>query len=159
MALSRITIELQTQRAGEKIGNLLALLQHPRPALDDIGEYLITSTKQRFIKGESPDGEKWAPNSPVTLARKKDTRPLFGETKRLISEMIKFVSDADLEVGSNLVYAATQHFGASAGEFRLGDGAPVPWGDIPARPFLGLSVDDAQAVLDILQEHIDTAIA
>ncbi len=36
-------------------------------------------------------------------------------------------------------------------------GAPIPWGDIPARPFLGLSDDEAD-VRDIVARYLVDAL-
>lgn len=56
-------------------------------------------------------------------------------------------------------YAATQQFGAKKGEFRsTKNGAPVPWGDIPARPFLGISADDEDKIIEIIQSHLAAAL-
>lgn len=174
--MARITFDIDDAQTRADIGRILGLLQNPTQALDDIGEYLIVSTKGRFGTGTAPDGTKWKDNSPITLSRKKDTRPLHGESGRLGREILKFVDQAEVEVGSNLIYAAVQQFGAKMGEFGRysqlsrrtkyaeGDwrrnagtvkGFPIPWGDIPARPFLGLSAEDVRAVLDIVQEHIE----
>ncbi len=150
---SRISVELDTRGTAENLGRMLRLLTEPRPALEEIGEYLIVSTRDRFPKGVAPSGEPWAPNTPFTLARKKDARPLFGESGKLAREILKYVQDASVEVGSNEVYASTQQFGAEAFAFQ----GIAPWGDVPARPFLGLSVEDAEAVLDIVQEHLEPA--
>jgi phage gpG-like protein len=81
-------------------------------------------------------------------------------------------------VGTNKVYATTQQFGAKMGEFgrysqiaryrKFGEkdfrryagtkkGFPIPWGDIPARPFLGLGADDRREVLDILGRYLADA--
>jgi len=81
--MARITIELDDTDTRAAIGHMLGLLQTPTPALDDIGEYLIVSTKARFNTGIAPDGQKWKENSPLTLSRKKDPRPLHGESGRL----------------------------------------------------------------------------
>jgi phage gpG-like protein len=60
-----------------------------------------------------------------------------------------------VEVGSSLEYAAVQQFGARQGQLgRTRRGAPIPWGDIPPRPFLGLSAADRQEILGILAEHL-----
>lgn len=176
--MARITIDIADAEAKAAIGHMLGLLQNPTQALDDIGEYLILSTKGRFNSGTAPDGTKWKDNSPLTLSRKKDKRPLHGESGRLGREILKFVDQAEVEVGSNLIYAGVQQFGAKMGEFGRysqlsrrtrfaeGDwrrkagtvkGFPIPWGDIPPRPFLGLSADDARVILDIVQEHIEGA--
>ncbi|WP_337877518.1 phage virion morphogenesis protein [Elioraea sp.] len=137
------------------------------PVMREIGEALVESTRQRFRLGRAPDGTPWAPNSPVTVARflarfagarrkggrgptkrgqglAAAKRPLIGES-RALSTQIAWRADArSVEVGSPLVYAATQQFGAAQGAFgTTRRGAPIPWGTIPARPFLGLSREDA----------------
>ncbi|PPD29119.1 MAG: hypothetical protein CTY19_17865 [Methylomonas sp.] len=47
------------------------------PALRDIGDVLIESTKQRFADGEAQDGKSWAENSQVTIDRKGRSDPLI----------------------------------------------------------------------------------
>lgn len=34
-------------------------------------------------------------------------------------------------------------------------GRPIPWGDIPARPFFGLSADDRNEISDIIRRHLE----
>jgi len=45
-------------------------------------------------------------------------------------------------------YAAMMQFGGTKSEF------PNLWGDIPARPFLGISEDDKTDILTILERHL-----
>jgi phage virion morphogenesis protein len=87
-------------------------------------------------------------------------KPLIGETRNLSSTINYQVVDGGttLLVGSPEKYASTQQFGAKQGEYgSTRHGAPIPWGDIPARPFLGLSDRDAHDVLAILRRHIARA--
>lgn len=134
------------------------------PLLKGIGEDLVESTKRRFETGMSPDGTAWAPNSETTILRylgalkgnfRKDGRlskkgaarvgakkPLTGETRKLGSQIDYRLVGNVLEVGSTMEYSAVQQFGARKGS--LGRGAP--WGDIPARPFLGLSAGDREII-------------
>lgn len=45
--------------------------------------------------------------------------------------------------------------GASQGEFGTSNhGGSLPWGDIPARPFIGVSADDRDVILDILRDYL-----
>ena len=59
-------------------------------------------------------------------------------------------------MGTNLVYATTHQFGALKGQFGFAAfdtraGAfEIPWGDIPARPFLGISADTEGQVVDAI---------
>lgn len=137
------------------------------PLLKAIGEDLVESTKQRFSTAAAPDGTPWKANSEVTISRylglsrgnfKKDgteskkgasrrasKKPLTGETGSLGKQIDYQVSGNVLEVGSTMKYAAMQQFGGRRSEF------PNLWGDIPARPFLGLSSSDkAQIELTVI---------
>ncbi|MGP1664485.1 MAG: phage virion morphogenesis protein [Rhodanobacter sp.] len=153
-----ITIELDDRDVAAAMRGLAQQLGNLRPAYQDIGEYLITSTRRRFASGTGPDGVPWMPNTALTLSRKKGTKPLIGETRRLGSEIALHVDNDSASVGSNLIYAAPQQFGALRGQYgRTKRNGPIPWGNIPARPFIGVSNDDATAVLDIVSEHIQSA--
>lgn len=177
--MSQIQISIDNRPVEDALRGLMQHLDDPTPVMQDIGEYLIVSTKERFQTGIAPDGSKWAPNSKLTLSRKKGNRPLIGETHRLSTEILSHADRDAVEVGSNLVYAAVQQFGAKMGAFGrysqlsrrttyaptdfrhhagTKKGFPIPWGNIPARPFLGLSDDDVAAVLDIVQEHLDQTL-
>jgi len=62
-------------------------------------------------------------------------------------------------VGTNLVYGAAHQFGMVKGYAgRTRRGAPIPWGNIPPRPFLGLSADDETEIVRILRIYLDRQI-
>lgn len=49
----------------------------------------------------------------------------------------------------------TPQFGMTqgyAGSTRRG--SSIPWGDIPGRPFLGISDSDSASILDIIVDHL-----
>ncbi len=121
----------------------------------DIGEYLIRSTKERFQAGVSPEGVRWAPKSPATLAaygarksNRVDTRPLFGPSGSLSSQIFSQPGPDRVEVGSPMIYAAMMQFGGTKAQF------PHLWGNIPARPFIGISAEDEVQIIDILSEWL-----
>lgn len=157
-----ITIELKSDTVGPALDRLAALIDDLTPVMQNIGEYLVDSTKERFQTGTAPDGSRWAPKSPVTMARygarrsnRVDPRPLIrtGDLRNFIT--MEAGSDS-VSVGSNLIYAAVMQFGAAQGAFgRTSRNAPIPWGAIPARPFLGLSPEDERALDAIIGEWIE----
>ena len=69
--------------------------------------------------------------------------------------------DADSAIaGTKVIYAVTHQFGAARGEFGATRcGRPIPFGEIPARPFLGIPDDLKGEVLDVLAEQLTNAIA
>lgn len=120
-----------------------------------LGEMMIEHTKERFKTGAGPDGTGWAPTSQTTLDAYKargdraDPRPLFGPTGRLSSEVSYTVGldRTSVEWGSNMIYAGVMHFGAAKGAFgQTSRGSSIPWGDIPARPWLGVSEENMSNV-------------
>lgn len=154
-----IKIELDNRQVIEALDRLIQAGTDMAPVFQDIGEYLVDSTKQRFASGTAPDGSPWAPLSPVTVARKGHGQPLIGESRRLSNEIFSLATAEDVAVGSPLEYAATQHYGASRGAFgQTRRGSPIPWGNIPAREIVGLSDHDEVQVLDILSEHLEAAV-
>lgn len=178
-----IRVELEDQQFQAAMQALSAAAGDIRPALRQMGEQLVESTKARFRDGVGPDGERWAPNTQATYLaylsayggsfskrtgrlvkagadRATAKQPLIGESRRLSSEIVYQVGDGYLEVGSGLVYAAVHQFGAGRGAFgATGRGTPIPWGDIPARPFLGLSAQDEQDAIAAIREHLDQAFS
>lgn len=141
MSKSEVVIDLTAANA--VLSDLGGRLSNPAPLMREWGEILIRSTRERFKKGVDPEGNPWAPNTEATLARKRGSKPLIGKT-RLLSQAVAYEVQPDgLAWGSNLIYAAVQQLGAGKGVFgAMANGSPIPWGTIPARPFLGVSDQD-----------------
>jgi phage virion morphogenesis protein len=160
-----IAMEIKNDEITAALEGIARALENPLPLFQDLGEYLVLSTKQRFPTGRAPDGSVWAPKSPVTITaqggrrtNRLDTRPLFGPSGALSSTITYEAFSDRVEWGSPMIYSAVQQFGAGQGAFgRTSRGGPIPWGDIPARPFVGLSVEDEGAVLDIVADYLSGA--
>ncbi|MCL4770052.1 MAG: phage virion morphogenesis protein [Burkholderiaceae bacterium] len=174
-------IELTNRNGLDYLQGLVQRVSNMRPVLLEIGEDLAESAKQRFSSTTAPDGTAWAPNSAVTLARYsamfargKDggltkrsaaklaaKKPGTGETRALGTTInYQIQGDDAVGIGSPMVYAGTFHYGAKSGEFGFGVYAtrngsfPLPWGDIPARPFLGASEDDKANIVRLVQSYL-----
>lgn len=144
-------------------------LDNPNAMFKDMGEYLEPVQKDRFKTSTAPDGTKWKPNSETTYIKilgkehtRKDgkinskginrvtsKRPLV-MSGNLQNQIHYQISGDLLLVGSNMIYAATQQFGAKKHEFGKG----APWGDIPAREFLGISIADEAELINIVEDHV-----
>ncbi len=147
---------------------------NPRPVLVTIAERLVESTKSRFESSTAPDGSRWAANSQATYLaylgsakslHRKDGRvnakgsakvigkkPLIGESGNLSKLIHSRVTNSGLAVGSTMEYAAMQQFGGRKKQF------PNLWGDIPARPFLGVSDEDASEILSVVNDYLRRAV-
>lgn len=150
-------IVAQLREASERLDDM-------KPVYEDIGEHLTQSHRQRFQQGVAPDGSAWAPKSPVTLeiyrrrGDRADPRPLIGPSGRLSTELSYLATGESVEFGSNLIYSSVMQTGAAKGAFGSDSrGRPIPWGNIPARVWLGLSDQDERDIIDITDEHLADA--
>jgi phage virion morphogenesis protein len=125
-----------------------------RPALLKIGEDLKESTHKRFATTTGPDGEHWALNSVLStlLGEKQGDRPLTDHGTLGNTINYQLLGNDAVQIGSPMEYAAMMQFGGTKAEF------PHLWGDIPARPFLGISAEDEIHIVDILRQHLDQAL-
>lgn len=135
------------------------------PLHRDVGEYMIEATKGRFRAGIAPDGTAWAAKRPSTIERYRRlgegnlTKPLTGPSRRLSNEIVMSADRAAVEIGSNLEYSGVMQEGAAKGQFGADrHGRPIPWGNIPARVWLGISDVDERNILDIVDEHLETIV-
>ena len=154
----KIDISIDDSQVNNAIARLIQAGADLTPVLGDIGEHLLNTTRQRFDDEEAPDGSKWAPLSEVTKSRKKrNVDKILTQRGYLRGALNRQVTGNELLVGSPRIYASTHQFGAKKGAFgQTRRGALIPWGDIPARPFLGLSDDDRTEIQNILRIAIET---
>jgi len=161
-----ITIELNEDEVAAVLDRLSKALIDMTPVMEEIGDLLVNSTKERFKESVAPDGTKWAQKSQTTIAAYRrrgdriDFRPLFGPTGRLSSEISRTATDHSVEIGSNLIYAAVMQFGAAKGAFgTTRKGGAIPWGRIPERPFLGISEQDRTNIVATVDEWLNRVAA
>ncbi len=143
-----IKIEINDNQVMQDLARLEHRSADLSPALKEIGDLLTESTKQRFSDRQGPDGKSWKKNSKATIKRKGRDFPLTGETGKLGETIHYQLTGNTLEIGSSLEYAAMQQFGGKKSEF------PHLWGNIPARPFLGLSDEDRNKIIETIGQHL-----
>ena len=104
-------------------------------------------------RSRDPDGLPWKELSAVTLSRRRKAgsgAQILRDTGRLASGITYKVVGGSVELGTNVVYAGTHQYGAKKGGYgRTRKGGPIPWGDIPARPFFGYNDQDQADVLEL----------
>ncbi|WP_300534919.1 phage virion morphogenesis protein [uncultured Mameliella sp.] len=168
-----ITVDVTTDTLRPALAEAEQALSDLTPLLQDIGELMVERTKGNFKTGTAPDGTAWAPRSQTTLdayAARGDTPkggPLVGVTRALSTTIAYEVAPGHVDWGSNMIYAAVMQFGAAQGQFgaRIGKDKngrdffmTIPWGDIPARPFVGIGPEDENAILDTIEDYLQDLI-
>lgn len=158
-----ISLEVKGNDTALAFAELDRRLTDLSPMMAQIAEFLLDTTLARFQEGVSPDGSPWAPKSLSTIAayqaRKQaiSYRPLIGPTKSL-SSATNFATASGQDwalISSRAIQSAVMQFGAKKGAFGANKaGRPIPWGDIPARPFLGASAKEQADLVTIFGQMI-----
>lgn len=139
-----------------------ALGADPSPVFEDFGEYWLNSHQERWADAKDPvTGESWAPLSEAYKARKTKNADRILVWRGQLRDTLNYqVDGASLGLGTPSIYGATQMFGAPKGSFGTDKhGRPLPWGDIPARAYLGMSAADAAELRATVLFHAENALA
>lgn len=151
-----IKFEIDSHQVTEALEKLTNRVDNMRPVFDDIGAMLVSNIDFCFRDSQSPWGEPW------DELKQRQGKPLMDSG--LLRQSITHRADShSVEIGTNKDYAPTHQFGAAKGKYgKTKRGAPIPWGNIPARPFLPIH-DDAvdlpsdweMAILNAIQGYLE----
>jgi len=170
-----IDLEMKDREIREVLGRIQRRMDDLAPAMRILGNIVRTSVIRNFEAGGRP---RWKPLSPVTLAGRKGGKILMrqGFAGGLAGSINVRAEKDRAIVGTNKAYAAVHQFGARKGSFgtftfrvrehmRKLAGKHIkvrehtrtmslPWGDIPARPYLMVQDEDWVEMREALQEYI-----
>jgi len=141
MANPIVGIQYSSGEVNSRLNELQRKVSDLTPAMKNIGEYLLLSTDTRFRTETDPYGNRWQPNSPRTIARKRAEGRLIRvlqSTGRLRSSISYKADRTSVVIGTNVSYAA---------KHQLGQG-------VPKREFLGINETDNQEILIILNTEL-----
>ena len=140
MAGARFSIDTQgLDRLQASVRLMASSVRDTSTLMPRLGEYLQRSTQDRFKTQTDPDGGAWAALQPRTRERKRHNRDKILTQRGYLRKHIYYQVTAPgrVEVFSDRVYAATHQFGR---------------GNIPARPFLGISRRDTEEIGAIVRD-------
>jgi phage virion morphogenesis protein len=138
----------------DRLGTLAFDTRHVERPLRAVGALLVTSIEKNFAEQGRP--QKWTPLAPRTLAGRRRGKGKGGpriliDTGRLKSsinyKMVSAGGGPAVKVGTNVRYAARQHFGYPGGAGR-------GHAKTPARPFMLIQPEDVQAIDRVFTRHI-----
>ena len=165
--MSGAKIQVEDEDVVGALSRLIAAAGDTKGALQNVGEALMASTKQRIRDEVSPDGAKFKALNPLYAKFEKKgpgiLRGANGEVGGLSDIVYQLGGDGQsVEVGNNVVYGAIHQFGgtivpktADALIFRLGgETVQVASVTIPARPYLGVSDADRTEILGIFEDFL-----
>lgn len=171
-------IRIRDQRVRRLLEKIGARIRNTKPVMGVIGEIVQASIQRNFEVGGRPT--RWAALSRHTVARRTAKNKWPGQilvmTGRLKGIVYQAYQDR-VKFSANQPQAAVMHFGAKKGSFgtvtarvgahirRLKSGKKVsvsahtraskmPWGDIPARPFMMVQETDWKEIQSALGDFL-----
>lgn len=144
-----IRLEIHDEQFRQGMRDMLGRIVDRRPIMRKIAGIMHDAVEQNFEEEGRP---KWDELRPSTIKRRekegKGSGKILQRSGKLASSVEQHADNDEAAVGTNKVYATTQHFGAKKGQFgKTKRGAPIPWGDIPARPFMMLGDGDPEKIM------------
>ncbi|WP_051145190.1 phage virion morphogenesis protein [Thiomicrorhabdus sp. Kp2] len=110
--------------------------------LDTIGSITESQTRRRISEEkQSPDGAPWAEWTDDYAQTRHSGHSLLENEGELLDSIQHQSSGSEVITGSNLIYAAIQHYG----------GAEVGRPGLVARPYLGLSQNNRDELESVLE--------
>lgn len=122
---------------------------HGAELLDTMGAVAEGAARRRIADEKAaPDGTPWAAWSDDHAATRRGGQSLLRAEGDLLDSLAWEVRGDEVRIGSPLVYAAIQQLG----------GAEVGRPGLPARPYLGLSDDDARELTMVVGDFLDDVL-
>lgn len=159
--MAELQVVFNDKAVVKALDELLRRVEDPTDFMRQVADVLQDASDEAFANEADPvTGVKWDPLTAVTLALRPEREggQILQDSRRLQSSISTDYGKDFAEVGTNVVYAPTHFFGAKQGAFgRSSRGGPIPWGDIPSRPFLGIGPQDEEDILDIAERFLAAA--
>ena len=156
--MADIDISMNYQAVQKTLNDLLKRVENTEPAMQEIAGVLADASERAFRDEADPEtGALWDPLSAVTIALRPQRQggKILQASGIMAASIVTDYGDDFAAIGTNHPAAPTHFFGARQGEYgRTSRGGPIPWGDIPARPFLGIGPTDEEDILDIASRYL-----
>ena len=118
-------------------------------AMREIAGHLSDSVAEAFAQEAAPEGAPWAPLKPATVRDRRRRRygegPILERSGTLAGSILAESDKESAVAGTNLIYAATHHFGD-------------PRRGIPARPYLGVTEEHREMIVNAIRRHFEAAL-
>ena len=160
--MSAVKVEINSTELQEILGRAVQTLTNPKLLFMEIGEELLAIHRVRFLRQQSPDGTPWQPLADWYQASKAKNRDKILTLDGHLGGKLRYQATGQgVEFGSDRPYAAIHQFGgtirphkAKALNVRNRLAKSVT---MPARPWLGLSDEDQQRIIEIAKSHLTNA--
>lgn len=143
-----IEIKIDNKDVDRKLLELAQKSENLRPLMKNIAGIFASATEDNFKNEGRPD--KWTELSEATKKQRTKKKKWPGQILQVSGQLASSIStqydDESAIIGSNLDYAAIHQLGGQAGKNKKVE--------IPARPYLKLTDDDFNEILDATEHYL-----
>ena len=143
-----IEIKIDNKDVERKLLELAQKGKNLRPLMKNIAGIFASATEDNFKNEGRPD--KWTELSEATKKQRTKQKKWPGQILQVSGQLASSIStqydDKWAIIGSNLDYAAIHQLGGQAGKNKKVE--------IPARPYLKLTDDDFNEILDATEHYL-----
>lgn len=144
-----IEIEIDDRALTARVTTINARLVDASPLMAGVADIMLSGVEEEML---TEGRGKWPTLSDTTKARRRAIGKWPGKMLQVSSAGLASANQPShgrdfAQVSNNKVYAPTMHYGAQKGAFgTTRRGGPIPWGNIPARPWL-VFTDEARETI------------
>ena len=143
-----IEIKIDNKDVEKKLLELAQKGENLRPLMKNIAGIFASATEENFKNEGRPD--KWTELSEITKKQRTKQKKWPGQILQVSGQLASSIStqydDESAIIGSNLDYAAIHQLGGQAGKNKKVE--------IPARPYLKLTDDNFNEILDATKNFL-----
>ncbi len=148
-------IDVDNAQVLQSLEKLAAANADFTPLMREVAGLLFDAVEENFAQQGRP---RWQPLKASTVAKRGSSQPILQVSGQLAASLSQDHDATSAVVGTNKEYAATHQFGAAKGSFaqkptKSGASINIPWGDIPARPFLALTEEDHAQLVELAIDY------
>jgi phage virion morphogenesis protein len=144
-----IEIKIDNKDVDRKLLELAQKSENLRPLMKNIAGIFASATEDNFKNEGRPD--KWTELSEATKKQRTKKKKWPGQILQVSGQLASSIStqydDESAIIGSNLDYAAIHQLGGQAGKNKKIE--------IPARPYLKLTDEDLNEILDATESFLE----
>lgn len=144
-----IEIKIDNNDVERKLLELAQKGENLRPLMKNIAGIFASATEENFKNEGRPD--KWTELSEATKKQRTKQKKWPGQILQVSGQLASSIStqydDESAIIGSNLDYAAIHQLGGQAGKNKKIE--------IPARPYLKLTDEDLNEILDATESFLE----
>ncbi|NJR38538.1 MAG: phage virion morphogenesis protein [Leptolyngbyaceae cyanobacterium CSU_1_4] len=144
--MAEITVTVDDAAVQAALKRMRGNLTNLRPAMKQIGEYMVFETDENFRGEHDPEGNPWKKLDPDYLKWKQRTGKITKilQLRGRLRKSIVYRAESDrVSIGTNVIYGNIHQWGGKARSANL-----------PARPFLGVTAENEREMGQIIMDFL-----